>query len=201
MDDGNTEVLWENLRVEFLDAVRNPNRSRDVWQIFANSEFYREQLSTCAKISLMETGAPKSWADDIVQEAMVLLARQLRKRSDLGYQLDRPTKQFASWIRTILFRQCHEAIRSYRRKHGRDLPLNLASVSQPPEVIEQKLDLRAALNSLDELPRTVMFMSYNDLSLREIADCLQITYDKVRNARKQGRATLRLRLQSYFEID
>lgn len=201
MDGGNTEDLWENLRVEFVDAVRNPDGSRDVWQIFANSEFYREQLSACAKISLMETGAPKSWADDIVQEAMILLARQLRRRSDLGYQLGRPPEQFASWFRTILFRQCHETIRSYRRKHGRDLPLELASVSLPPEVIEQKLDVRAAIKSLDEPHRTIMFMSYNDLSLREIADCLQITYDKVRNARKQGRAILRLRLQAYFKID
>lgn len=201
MNGWDTEELWDDLRTEFVDAVRHSYAWLEVWQVFASNEFYRSQLSTCAEISLLETGASHGWADDVAHEAMLLLARQLRKRSDLGYQFDRPPEQFASWFRTILFHQCHEAIRSMRRRHDRDLPLDLDPVSERSDLIEQRIDVRMAIGRLDEPHRTILFLSYGGLSLREIADRLEMTYDQVRYARAQGHAMLEQQLKSGYRVD
>ncbi|WP_430453471.1 sigma-70 family RNA polymerase sigma factor [Rhodopirellula europaea] len=201
MSDWEAEKQWEDLRTNFINATHRSFGWLEVWNIFVSSDLYRNQLSTCAEISLMETGAPKSWADDVAHDAMLLLARQLRKRSDLGYQFDRPPKQFASWFRTILFHQCHEAIRSFRRRHGRDSPLELDPISERSQLIEQRLDIRMAVDRLDEPMRTILMLGYGGLSLREIADRLQLTYDQVRYANKQGRETLERKLKSGYQLE
>ncbi|TWT74872.1 sigma-70 family RNA polymerase sigma factor [Allorhodopirellula solitaria] len=201
MSGWETDELWEDLRSEFVDALQHAHSWLEVWQLFAGNEFYRSQLWGCAEISVIETGAPFGWADDVAHDAMLLLARQLQRRSDLGYQFDRPPEQFGNWLRTIPFRQCHEAIRSQRRRHGRDLPLELDPPGERIEIIEQRIDVRTAIDGLDEPFRTILFLDCGGLSLREIADRLELTYDQVRYARTQGHATLEQKLGSGYRID
>jgi RNA polymerase sigma factor (sigma-70 family) len=196
-----TDELWEDLRTEFVDAARQRCSWTEIWHTFASNEFYRSQLWNCAERSLLETGAPVGWCDDVAHDAMLLLARQLQKRSDLGYDFKRPPHEFASWLRTILFRQCKEAIRSLRRRHGRDLTLELDPAGERTLMIEQQIDVRLAIDKLDEPVRTIMFLTYGGLSIREIADRIELTYDQVRYARTQGNEALELRLQSGYRID
>ncbi|KAA5535659.1 sigma-70 family RNA polymerase sigma factor [Roseiconus nitratireducens] len=196
-----TDELWEDLRTEFVDATCRSNSWPTVWHVFIDNEFYRSQLWTCAERSLIESGAPTTWCDDVAHDAMLLLARQLQKRTDLGYDFDRPPHEFASWLRTILFRQCKEAIRSLRRRHGRDLTLEIDPVGGRTLMIEQQIDVRMAIDNLDEPVRTIMFLSYGGLSIREIADRIELTYDQVRYARTQGRAMLAERLQTGYRFD
>lgn len=201
MSGWDTDEVWQEFRSEFIETVRQPCGWFKVWHLFVNNDLYCRQLSKCAKISLKETAAPLDWADDVASEAMLLMVRNLRKRRDLGYQLDRPPEQFARWLRTILFRQCREAIRTLRRRHGRDLPLNHDPVGQSAVAIEEELDVRAAIKKLEEPYRTVVSMKHNGLSLRQITDRVEMTYDKVCGAWKKGKAMLAQSLQSGYRID
>jgi RNA polymerase sigma factor (sigma-70 family) len=158
-------------------------------------------LWTCAEIALLETRIPVGWVDDVAHDAMLILVRQLQKRTDLGYDRHRPAREFANWIRTIMFRQCKEAIRSLRRRHGRDLTLELEPAGERNSMIEQQIDVRMAIDKLDEPVRTIMFLTYGGLSIREIANRLELSYDQIRYARTQAYGILKRQLQTGYRID
>ena len=207
LDGGESMSGWVSadfsgeLRGKFIKKVDSGASWFEIWQLFANNEWYLGQLSACAAKAVAENGAPSAWIDDVIHDAILLLARQLRRSVSLGYEADRPHEQFGGWLRTILFRNCHEAIRTMRRRHGRDVSLDTDLDASRPIQIEQQIDIRMAIDDLSEPARTILLLDKNGLSLREISNRLDLTYWQVQHARQKGLASLRSLLQSGYDVN
>ena len=193
-ETSNDDEGLTRLRMEFLDLVNHPASWTEVWQFLVDSDVYQDQLGRCARFALHAGGAPKEWQDDIRQDALLLLARQLQRSTDLGYDADRPASEFGGWLRTILTRQSREAIRCMRRRHQRDSVLEESGANEIELTLDAAIDMRQAIDQLCEPDRTIMFLSQSGWSLQEIADKLGMTYWQVQYARKAGLTRLQATL-------
>jgi RNA polymerase sigma factor (sigma-70 family) len=201
MSDWETDERWEDLRTTFIDVVQRSTTWRDVWHFLSEHDFYKRQLRSCVRRTMRETGVPMDWLDDIEQEAISLLSRQLQSRRDLHYQPTRPPAEFSRWMRTILFNQSREAIRKIRRKLGRELPLDVDPLDGRVEQIAEEIDVRNAYDQLDEDTRAIMTLHYSGFTLREIANQSGVSYDHVLDVHRKGREKMMYRLQDGYRID
>lgn len=201
MSDWETDERWEDLRTTFIDVVQRSTTWRDVWHFLSEHDFYKRQLRSCVRRTMRETGVPMDWLDDIEQEAISLLSRQLQSRRDLHYQPTRPPAEFSRWMRTILFNQSREAIRKIRRKLGRELPLDVDALDGRVEQIAEEIDVRNAYDQLDEETRAIMTLHYSGFTLREIANQSGVSYDRVLDVHRKGREKMMYRLQDGYRIE
>jgi RNA polymerase sigma factor (sigma-70 family) len=201
MSDWGTDEDWEDLRTSFIDVVQQSTTWREVWHFLSEHGFYRRQLRSCAQRALREAGVPMDWLDDIVQESITLLSRQLQSRRDLHYQPTRPPAEFSRWMRTILFNQSREAIRKLRRKLDRELPLNVDAPDGRIKQIAEEIDVRNAYDQLDDKTRAIMTLHYSGVTLREIANETGATYDHVLDVHRKGCERMKFRLQDGYRID
>jgi RNA polymerase sigma factor (sigma-70 family) len=133
------------------------------------------------------------WLDDITQQAMLLLARDLRHAADL--HLDRAAAQdhFAGWLRKIIARHCQQAARSMRRaqrRAGLQQPAVLAASSRlfPTDSI---LDITMAIGKLPNESRRVLLLRLRGCGIAEIARRLHRSQTEIHRALARGLSRLR----------
>jgi RNA polymerase sigma factor (sigma-70 family) len=112
-----------DLLTKFLKALgrvrKAPPSSRvigNLWRLFVEHSWYRAQLRICALHALYVRSAPRQWLEDVEHEAMLILARELRRRPDLNLNRAMASKTFPVWLRTVISRDCLQAIRKLRRQ-------------------------------------------------------------------------------------
>jgi RNA polymerase sigma factor (sigma-70 family) len=140
-------------------------------------------------------------AEDAAQEAFVQIHRDL-------IQLREP-QAFASWFRTVIYKQCNRMI---RRKQHPLLPLESAAttVADPTAVSEliERAELRqavqAALLTLPEAQRRVVTLFYiADYSQKEIAVFLDVPVTTVKkrlyDAKRRLKETMMALAQEYLQ--
>jgi hypothetical protein len=92
---------------------------RHVWQLFVESPWYQQELHHAVWRTLRRTNSPLRWAEDIKQNAMLLLGEHLRKSADLDVDRARAAQHFAGWLGKIINRDCRRALRGMRRGEKR----------------------------------------------------------------------------------
>lgn len=192
---------WQDLRDSFLEAVEEsgPGAWIPIWRLVIEHPWYQQELRTIAKRVLRSRGAPLEWHEDIEHDAMLLLARKLRKSPDLGVDRTLAQEHFAGWLATITANDCLDALRRFRRHSGRSLELPEYFVADESRAAEQVLaELSLALDQLDELRRTVLLLYAKGRMLREIAADLGLDYSKTRRLYHSGLERLRALLYSSF---
>lgn len=171
---------WQELKDRFLQLLDSQTPAVDwrlVWRLLVEHPWYQSQLDYCATWVLRSGKAPHQWLDDLRQDAILLLARTLRQRPDLGIDRCRANDKFAPWLRTIIVRDCREALRRMRRLHRRETALP----QQPPTVdrrqqLDVQIDLSMAIDALANPDRTLVSMYLHGYSVKEIARRLQRNY-------------------------
>lgn len=140
-------------------------------------------------ISLSATRAD---AEDLVQETFVAAYK--------GFAAFDGRASVRTWMTRILMRRAADAWRSGR--HARNA-VNLDSAPQPAREssesrIDQRLDLAAVLEQLDENHREVIVLrEMQGLSYAEIAQTLGLPQGTVESRLHRARAELRQRLKGY----
>ena len=189
------------LRIAFVEIILREPAWLEVWRLLINDDWYRAQLRRCAEQVVRSGGAPQAWVDDVEQDAVLLLARQLQRTVDLSYDLDRSPDQFGGWIRTIMFRQCREAMRGMRRRHGGHQTLQDDQNGATELSMDAQIDLRLAIDGLQDQERAILHLDSSGLSIAQIASRLGLTYWQVQYGRRKGLEHLRTTLGSAYRPD
>jgi RNA polymerase sigma factor (sigma-70 family) len=137
---------------------------------------------------LSGSGDAAETARDVVQETWIGVVRGLGRLRDPA--------QFPAWIYGIATRKCADAVRS-RTRRGRLEPHAAGSDKGPDAtvVLEQQIDLAAAIRGLPPLHRAVVHLFYReDLSVDEIAFALQIPVGTVKSRLHHAREALKRQL-------
>jgi DNA-directed RNA polymerase specialized sigma24 family protein len=71
------------------------------------------EMRIAAERTLDECGAPRGWLDDVSQEMVVLLSRDLGGAPSLHYDCGRPADSFAAWFRGVLHLLALQAVRKH----------------------------------------------------------------------------------------
>lgn len=193
---------WQDLRDRFLAMVSQPEPDEDapprwlaVWHLLIEHPWYREQLSAAAGSVLRGGGYSLQWREDIEHDAILLLARQLRKAPDLYVDPLRAERHFAGWMRTITGRACKDALRQLRRKSTTDIPSpELLPAREQRAGRDALIDLAEALEQFDEKTRAVLLLHSKGLAFRRIATELELSHWDVFSTYHKGLEKLGRRL-------
>ncbi len=185
----------EDLKQRFLKAVEDCWRWEETWSLFIAHPWYQTTLQAQARRILRQQQLPISWHEDVQQEAMLLLARTLRRRADLGIDRQQAHQRFAGWMGTIITRDCQEAVRQMRRHFAREQTLpetDPLGLSQLP--LDAKIDVSMATQEMEDPERTVLTLWAEGLSVADVAQRLGLSYHRThylwRRAIRQLRALL-----------
>ena len=165
----------------------------DVWQWMCQEPWFQRRLDWASQLVLRRTGCPRDWETDIKQQALLVLAANLRKKSDLGF--DTARGRLGPFLSTVLYRCCQKAIRQFRGFHS------ASAVEEMPETYICSTDRQEALLDLhevvDQLPnpwKETMQWLLDERSVSEIAshfDCSERTvYRRIERAMEMLRKKL-----------
>jgi hypothetical protein len=107
---------WHNLKTKFLRLVKglrsgHNDQWENIWRVIVSDPWYQHKLTVCAAKCLSRHGKSGDWLEDVKQEAMLLLARQLAVSPDLHVDIQRAEEHFDPWMRQIIYHHCQEAVR------------------------------------------------------------------------------------------
>lgn len=144
----------------------------------------------------------KAEAEDAVSEVMLRYLAQCR-RNEGGKEFT-GEQHIKAWLLRVTINLCKDMLKSFRVK--KTLPLeastNAVLALHSEEMLETKLDIEAALDSLSPDYRIVIFLYYyQGYSTKEIARLLDIPKNTVVSRMSRGRKTLRQRLMGYWDVD
>jgi RNA polymerase sigma factor (sigma-70 family) len=165
----------------------------DVWRLFIEHPWYQAELHRAAVRTLRHARLHHQWIDDVTQQAMILLARDLRRSADLHLDRAAAEEHFAGWLGTIIRRHCQQAARSMRRaprRAGFQLPAVLAAASRqfPTDLI---LDLALAIRKLPAESRRALVLRLGGYRISEISHRLHTSQAAVQRALARGLFKLR----------
>jgi RNA polymerase sigma factor (sigma-70 family) len=85
-------------------------------QLFFSDPWYHSELRRIATALVGRRAAWRGRVDDLVHDALLLMARNLERRPDLGFDHGRPTDEFACRLRSIIRNHLLQALRRERRQ-------------------------------------------------------------------------------------
>jgi RNA polymerase sigma factor (sigma-70 family) len=148
--------------------------------MFLCHPWYQRELNSAAHHTVVKTRGRRELIADVRQDALLLLARELRRHRDLGFDRSRPRDGFPGWIRTIISRHCREALRRLRRQTDRRREAGgEPHAADPTESMTSRLDLQAAIQALGPRERAVVSLSMQGRSIADIASELSEPYQTI----------------------
>ncbi|MEX0710901.1 MAG: sigma-70 family RNA polymerase sigma factor [Pirellulales bacterium] len=189
---------WLPLLRKFLQAleaaIHDPDRGHSIWLIFLADAWFRSQVARIAAIV-----APREWeshlVDDVAQEALLLLLRDLRRRFDLGVDRQQVEESFPAWIGSIIDKACREALRQIKRARPDQKPWP----EQEPWVdqrrsMEECRRIRELVERLKHPARTIVQLAMSEHTTSEIAEMLNFSEAAVYRHLNRARRWLQNRL-------
>jgi|GEM_PF-2353288 len=188
---------WQGLRDQFLHLchdreVDSADLWRHIWELLVGDSWYQEQLASAASITLRSSRRPLEWRQDIEQEATVMLALRLQKKPCLGVNPVLATHHFGGWMRTIITRDCRNALRKLY-KGGR-------FVSPLPECLvatddllsrDLRIDMAEALDLLEVQEKEVLMQSSKGHTLKQVAEIFDLPFWRTYRTYHRGLKNLR----------
>ena len=158
--------------IRLVKKKQSPRLRRIDWQAFwqcyqTNPRFLRI-LNGSARRVLSKSGLPRSWSDDVKQEALLLFNGCIRRDPSLGY--DPALGDFHAFIGVILYRCCSKGLRQFRHS----MKQTVLEPWQQPQYdsvthAEQKMDLEYAITRLDEKHEATIKSMLAGKTIAEIA--------------------------------
>ena len=187
---------WQELRDQFLltssAATRTTGGWLAVWRLLIEHPWYREELAAAARTAVRRVGGPLLWCEDVEQDALLLLAKKLRRDPRLGLDPLRAERLFAAWLSRIIRNDCRQSVRRLRRlSSGSRLPTELPDKTCGIER-ETQFDVSAAIQQLAEPTRTVLLLYQQGFPLRKIEEHLGISYWQTWRIWRDGCSRLRV---------
>jgi RNA polymerase sigma factor (sigma-70 family) len=183
----------QNLSLRFRNALSQPlppeERELVMWRLIVGHPWYQVQLKHISKL-VVRCQPASILSEDVQQEAVLLLARSLKRDADLQFDPKQPDKMFSRWMRKIILHDCRQAVRRLRR--GLE-PLPLPDDDLPDDgaaLQELHLDLKCSLQILLPPERFIIDQYLLGGSLEETADQLAVSVATVRRRFQRAIAIL-----------
>lgn len=184
----------DDLKRKFLDTLDAPAGETpwlQCWRLLIEHPWYQVQLDICAKRAL-RVRAQSDLLDDVKQDAMLLMARNLQRASDLRVDRSRVNEHFPGWMATIILHDCRQAVRALRRHQRPSVQLHDYDVAiEPSWTMDALIDLSLGTFQLNDRQRTVVELQLKGKPIREIAADLGLSYWQVYRAAQEGMHCLR----------
>lgn len=150
---------WRHLAEIFASSTSvdaNPTVPLAVWHLLLDDKWFRDELTHRAAITLRAMKLPVDWQEDVAQDALLILLREIGHTTNLHFDARRIDK-FDAWLGTILSHACHEAARTPRQRRQRMAQLYPAQLADKGAESNLQLDeLRNAIADLQEPARSVL---------------------------------------------
>lgn len=190
------DAPWRNLAGRFAALVAGPPESwppwLEIWNTLAEDEWLRKELRQQALAALRRFELPRDLRGDVEHDALLVLARRLRRSPDLRADRTRIEEGFGAWMGTILRHACRKVARLEARRQRQQSELRLYTLlADPHDVLESRMDLSVAMRRIDEPTRSVLSFYQQQYSLREIAESLSMPYARVQRELRKGLRQLR----------
>lgn len=171
----------ENLYQHFLLAVSQTQPSQQaslrIWRMIVGHPWYQAQLTKISR-RLTRNRWRSIFPEDVQHEAILLLARSLKRNPHLGFDTNQPAEQFSHWMRRIIFRDCLQAIRSLKRGQ-QDVALTEEHGSECYCQTESNSILLWTLDCLDPKERFIVDRYVLGYTLKETAELLNVSISTV----------------------
>jgi DNA-directed RNA polymerase specialized sigma24 family protein len=186
----------------FLEHVAlqaaSAEESDGIWRMFVGDVWFRDELARQARRALKAKRQPWTWQEDVVNEALLRFREQLRKQPDLRVDRQRVETTFPGWIGARLRFACNDAVDFLHRLHGRHLPATLEPADHhAPPPVDVWIDMRMAIDALEEPIRSVMLLHEIKRPLHEIAEAVGCSFWETRRLLQSGIEQLARRLRDY----
>ena len=140
----------------------------ELWQWMCQHSWFQDKLNWACQKVLKYSGSPPDRAVDIKQQALLLMAANLRRRPDLGFDASRG--RLSPLLATIILRCCQKALRQFRG-------FDSSRVEETSQVYclfgeaetDRALDLADGVNNLPEPWRETIKYLLNEVPVSEIA--------------------------------
>jgi RNA polymerase sigma factor (sigma-70 family) len=174
---------------QILDLIRNGNSDKALATLYHHYPMIRRLVRT--------HGGSSADAEDIFQEALILLVRNIRQ----------PAFTLTSKLSTYLYAISRNLWRDELRRRHRPIPRELAQgdLEPPAQAVEEEQKARLAekvLNELGDRCRELLLLFYHGgLSLKDIASKMGYnTENTAKNQKYKCIETARIRLQELQQI-
>lgn len=188
----------QELRDEFFSildegATASPDQWHRVWRLFIEHPWYQEELQQAARRVVRQARASAQWAEDIEQDAMLLLGQHLRHAVDLHVNRALAQEHFAGWLGRIITRDCSKALRAMRRAQRRAGHQQATVESAPARSLpmDEIIDLSLAISKLSADCRRVLFLRLRGWGIAEISRRLRMSQTQVHRVLQRGLAQLK----------
>ncbi len=126
-----------------LQKMTQENLSKDwsaVWLGFCKDPWVMEQFENSSRSVLRRLSLPASWKDDLKQEAILGLARQLMNDTTLGFLQRRGG--FQPFLSTVIFRCCQKSARQFQNCQNHPLNEECHPWFDPTKGMDVQIDIQ-----------------------------------------------------------
>lgn len=194
-----SQALWQSLFLNWKDALdkkagndpQQPGHWFTIWRMIIEHPWFQRELRDCVGYTIRSSGLPTDLADDLEHEVFLLLAGKLARRRDLGMDVELAEQKFPAFMGTIIRNDCRQVARKLRRQFVRSPSLlSPARVEGRTGEIESLVELSLEIDELDDPQRTILLLSMKGMTLKEIAQQIQMNYSQVCREYHHGRRQL-----------
>jgi DNA-directed RNA polymerase specialized sigma24 family protein len=191
----------EHFRTSFVRLIQTrPANWGTVWRLIVEHPWYQQQLHACAERLLRRFACRSQSVDDVKHEAMLLLARDVERTTDLGLNASEAGAHFVGWMRTIIARHCRQVFRRARRRDSRQRVLHDSDhLAFADESQFEWRELLQAINHLDEPDLTALTLLLKGFNKTEISAHMNLTYERTRYVINRGLKNLSLMIRETSE--
>jgi RNA polymerase sigma factor (sigma-70 family) len=164
-------------------------------RLLMDPEFHRLSKRV-AVVLLRRNYAPVRWKDDLSQQVMLTIEKDLLAGVDLKLDL-RSLDRFATSLRELVTKHARRALRRLLVDFDHPLLRTDPAVEENDAARDIVLDVRAAIESLAEPHRTVLRLRCRGCSTEDIARELKVRPSRAYRLLARAKAELRRRLADY----
>lgn len=196
---------WEPLKDRFLARIRSNDGSQgslasvsEVWEMFVTDPWFMRRLRIKARLAVAAGQLGAECVDDVFQEVVLLLRRQIEHALDLHANLEVIDRTFPAWISTRMAHACRDVVAQWKILEQLEPEAQRALLDERRRrEIDAQIDLGAALFKLPMKTRAVLELYAKGLSLREVAEQTGLTYWQAHREFHTGLEELRRLLPGY----
>lgn len=190
---GGKDKSWRGLRFRFIEWGLRRGDPEVLWRTVTSHPWCRRELRELSAAAARRNRLPRTAAEDVMQDAVLLLMRLMQRTPDLSFDLALPEASFPGWLGRIIEDRCHEAARRLWRRTRREVPLAAEPTCDPRPQSEEPRDLAAAIAGLADPDRQILDAARRGRTLRQTADRAGLSYGQTKRAYHRGVRALRER--------
>lgn len=172
---------------------------RDTWRAFAANERYQYELRTAAARLLRQRRLSAQRAEDVVQDALLMLAKRLERHSNLGFDPRYGREHFLGWLRALVYSQCRQVLRRQRSQERRGPPIDNEWAAVHAATAGWRAEMADAIQSLDEPLREIVDAFARWGSIAAVAERLDLSSSTAWRRFRQAVKQLRPRCRPFAE--